>query len=241
MKLKVNHYTYKNPILDNFTILNLSDVHGEIKYLDLVLNYLKNNKVDMILSPGDIIDRIDNDNHLFVEKFKELTKYAKTYVVLGNHDNLLTTDKMIPLEEIDNNINIKELKNTKDLYYSTSSYEKISINNIIDLTFIVLPNENYESHEKTNIAKDSLSTLEDKEVNKDKFNIMLLHSPRAILSKKKIIDNKLIDKIDLILSGHNHGGLTPTWIQDLFNNHIGFFGAYRTILEKHAYGIFKKK
>ncbi len=69
---------------------------------------------------------------------------------------------------------------------------------------------------------------------------MLLHSPRAILSKKKIIDNKLIDKMNLILSGHNHGGLTPTWIQDLFNNHIGFFGAYRTILEKHAYGIFKK-
>ena len=240
MKLKINNYTYKNPKLDNYTILNFSDTHGDVVNIELILNFLKKKKVDLILVPGDIFDRIDIDNKEFVNRFKKLAQYAKTYIVLGNHDNLLKTNKMLALEGIEYNKYIKELNDTKNIFFCVSQYEKIELDKNIDLNFIVLPNYYFQKKEDIKLSKQFLSTLEDKEINKKKFNIMLIHTPRAILEKKKLINNKLINNMDLIVAGHNHGGLTPTSIQDMFNNHIGLFGPYYSILEPHSYGIFKK-
>ena len=240
MKLKVNSYIYKNPKLDNFTILNFSDTHSDVTNLNLIIEYLKKKKVDLILVPGDVLDRIDIDNSEFIKKFKELPKYAKTYIVIGNHDSLLTNNKMLSIDSLDYNNYIRQLKDTKNIFLSTDSYKKIELNNKIDLNFIVPPNYYYQKREDIKISKQFLSTLEKEKIDKKKFNIMLIHTPRAILEKKKLIDNKLINSMDLILAGHNHGGLTPTSIQDTLNNHTGLFGPYYSILEPHAYGIFKR-
>ena len=240
MKIKINNYTYKNPIVDNLTILNMSDTHGDIKHINLVLKYLENNKVDLILLPGDIYDRLnDKYNKEFLNKVKELTKYAKVYSVIGNHDVIVNNHTYIPLDKLDEYDDIKELKNIKDFYISTNPYNKIELDNI-DIHFIVLPNTFYEKRERKNLCDELLNNIENNIVNNSKFNIMLVHSPNPIIKKKKIIDNKLLDQMNLIICGHNHGGLTPTWIQDKLNNHLGLVGPYTGLFNKQAYGIYKK-
>ena len=241
MKLKVNNYIYKNPILDNFTILNLSDIHGNINNLNLVLSYLKNNKVDLIIIPGDIIDKLKDDNQEFINKLKELANYSKVYIALGNHDLAIKRDTYMTLNNISNNKYMKELINTDNIYLSTSSYEKIKHNKNIDIHLIILPNEYFTLHEKDLSKVNKLfKEVENNKVDTSKFNIMLVHSPNPLIINNKLINNKLINSMNLIVCGHNHGGLTPTFIQDIFNNHIGLFGPYYKIFNKNSYGIIKK-
>lgn len=240
MKLKVNNYIYKNPILDNFTILNLSDIHGNINNLNLVLSYLKNNKVDLIIIPGDIIDKLKDDNQEFINKLKELANYSKVYIALGNHDLAIKRDTYMTLNNISNNKYMKELINTDNIYLSTSSYEKIKHNKNIDIHLIILPNEYFTLHEKDLSKVNKLfKEIENNKVDTSKFNIMLVHSPNPLIINNKLINNKLINSMNLIVCGHNHGGLTPTFIQDIFKNHIGLFGPYYKIFNKNSYGIIK--
>ena len=240
MKLKVNHYEYKNPIIDNLTILNMSDTDGNIKHLNLILKQLKNNKVDLILLPGDILDHLDDKNNkAFISKLKELTKYAKVYSVIGNHDIIVDIHTYIPLDKINTYNDIKELKEIDNLFLSTSSYNKIELDNM-DIHFLVLPNIYYEKRERKNLCSDFLNDIEGYKVNENKLNIMLVHSPNPLIKKGKIIDNKLLNKMNLILCGHNHGGLTHTSIQDKLNNHLGLVGPYTGLFNKQAYGIYKK-
>lgn len=52
------------------------------------------------------------------------------------------------------------------------------------------------------------------------YNIFLTHSPKIISDLKTIEENKgFIQKLDLILCGHMHGGYIPKLIRKL-----GFFG-----------------
>ena len=91
MKIKVNNYLLKNPkIKKNKTIINISDIHGNIKHINGIIEVIKKIKVDYILMPGDIIDALNQNNQdIFLDKIKELAKYAKVYIALGNHDVLL--------------------------------------------------------------------------------------------------------------------------------------------------------
>ena len=78
---------------------------------------------------------------------------------------------------------------------------------------------------------------EEIKLNSNKFNILLSHTPNPLIKSKKIInDYNFINDCDLILTGHNHAGLIPTFIQDIFNNHIGLFGPFNKLISKTAYG-----
>ena len=57
-----------------------------------------------------------------------------------------------------------------------------------------------------------------------------------------IIQNNQIDTsidvikdINLISCGHNHGGLVPTFLQDIIKGHRGFVGPYLKLFQANAY------
>lgn len=67
---------------------------------------------------------------------------------------------------------------------------------------------------------------------------MLLHSCNGL-----IVDNELprrIEGVNLVLSGHNHCGLTPVIFQKLSKNNRGIIGPYNKILMKSCYGTWTK-
>ena len=240
-KIKVNEYILKNPkIKEKKTILCMSDIHGNIKALTDILEVIKNFKLDYILIPGDLIDMLTQPRQEeFLDKVIELSKYTKTYIALGNHDILLKRkDKsMIEKDEYNKHFLFKRLNNINNLKLFTEDYSNIKLDDNLTLSVLNLDNSYYKTHEKRNIFNEFINNLSINRENTDTFNILLTHSPNCLIKKKKIIINKVTENNDLILCGHNHGGLTPTWAQDLFKNHIGLVGPYNGIIESLAYGI----
>ena len=244
MKIRINKYKLKNfKVKESKIILNLSDIHGNIKALDNIIKFVKKSKIDYILIPGDIVDSLNqNMQKEFIEKVKQLAKYSKVYASIGNHDVALLKKGLIQEKEYNNYTLFKELNNTLDIKLFTKNIEYLKIDNGITITALNLPNYYYQSKEKKSSFNKYLESIENKvNINKNNFNIMLCHSPNCLASKNKIIDNKIINNMNLILSGHNHGGLVLPKIQDIINNHYGLVGPYNKIIQKNAYGIISNK
>ena len=241
MKIKVNKYILKNPkIKENKVILNLSDIHSNLKALNAIIKLLDKIKIDYILIPGDIVDILNLDNEKeFLDGIIKLSNYAKTYITIGNHDKYISKRKMCDMDIFKNSYFYNTLKDKPNIFFFCDTFNTISIDDNIDISSINLPNSYYKEKEKGNIFNNCMNEIDNKyKLNTDKFNILLSHTPNPLIKKKRIINySTIINDTNLILCGHNHGGLTPTWIQDLFNGHTGFVGPYTCFIQRNAYGI----
>lgn len=95
----------------HFQPTNIEDIEKFIYELE---NHLEKNKYDIIVSMGDLLDKHGTVNVLTlnraVDYLKMLKKYAKTYVLVGNHDMInanqfLTSNHWLyPLKGIDDNL-----------------------------------------------------------------------------------------------------------------------------------------
>ena len=238
MKIKVNKYILNNPKIKNdLTILNLSDIHSNIKALDKIISYIKNIKIDYILIPGDVVDILNLSNEKeFLNKIIELSKYAPTYITLGNHDKYLGKRNLCSMDELKETNFYKTLNNVPNLTLFTANYSHATLDDISISSFI-FDNDYYYKREKIEKFDSFIKRIDHNNLDNDKFNILLAHSPNAIIQNNHIINySNVINKTNLILCGHNHGGLTPTWIQDTINNHTGLFGPYTVLIQKNAYG-----
>lgn len=177
-------------IKKNYSFLLISDLHLHSGVTDLKLKRIKNkiqdilNKypVDIVFFTGDFIDNESGLNKLsnLLEEFKN----KKCYGVLGNHDywdyNILHF--LYPLfSKIDKKPqNIEKLKK------------------ILEKNIKILINEVYENEEFLIYGLDYKSTEAKFDFSNKKFKILLSHYPELIELYK--------DKVDLVLSGHTHGG-----------------------------------
>ena len=240
MKIKINNYELKNSkIKEDITILNLSDIHSNIKALDKIISYIKNIHIDYILIPGDVVDILNLDNEKkFLEKIIELSTYAHTYIVIGNHDKYIGTRKYTDIKNFKKLNFYKTLSNISTITLFIEDFNTININNNLSISAIVFPNNYYYKRENLNNFNTFIEKIDNNTLDDNKFNILLAHSPNKLIQKNHIINySSLINKTNLILCGHNHGGLTPTLIQDLIKNHIGLFGPYTVLIQKNAYGL----
>ena len=239
-KIRVNEYVLNSPnIKESTTILNITDTHGNINVLSDILKLLKEIKTNYICMPGDILDNIEQENQKdFTELLNKLNEFAKTYIALGNHDMTHINKKKEELSNIKNTEFYKNMKDFKGKLF-IDEVNKIDINKELTLYAINLPKDYYDSKDDIKEFYKFVDRIDIKP-DKNKFNVLLIHSPNGITRKKEIIDSKLTKDINLILCGHNHGGLTPIFIQDLFNNHLGFVGPYDSFFQNNAYGIWTK-
>ena len=69
-------------------ILILSDLHSSAKALKLLRNILDQQKIDLVLSPGDIVDHYDVNALEYIKKFLNLCRQFKVplKVVFGNNE-----------------------------------------------------------------------------------------------------------------------------------------------------------
>ena len=242
MKIKVNKYILKSPKISKKTvILNASDIHGDINNLKGIIEIVKKISIDYILLPGDTIDFLKQPSiNEFTDLITTLTKYAKVYAVLGNHEFYNDAKVYEKESDIKDTYYYKTINKTKD-YNVLFKNETISINDEIDITAINLPVEYYHKFEQKEDF-DEFMKKNDRNLNNKKFNITLCHSPNNLAIKNKLIDDyKILNDSNLILSGHNHGGITLPIIQDIFNTHYGCVGPYLRLFQKNAYGIISKE
>lgn len=241
---KINKYNINSKKVDNMTIAFLSDIHyyeGFNYNLEIeIIDKVRQMNPSFIIITGDIIDKasfLDNEfnRYKLVNFIQSLSNITKVFLILGGHDlenskeknydkykiiwhNLFDTKKNIYLLDIsvyqDDNINIIGITLEYE-YYREKPYENVNL----------IINELNKNKYKTS---------------KTKYNILLIHSPRRIITKESINNIPLLSDIDLILGGHMHDGVLPKFLKWLPTS-IGLISPHKTLFPKYARGMIHKK
>ena len=195
--LVTNYYEVDLPNLDKpIKIAFLSDFQaGKYKQTDWitkVVNRILILKPDLIFIGGD---QIDNETYApeefgYLLPLKELSKKIPTYAILGNHEygigsGLSVNDASFRVADMSSDA----IKNMKELgiYLLRNNLEKITINS--SSFYLFGGDEFWGNHLKF----DNLSNRKE-----NIPTVALIHNPSFIL--------ELHPAMDLILSGHTHGG-----------------------------------
>jgi predicted MPP superfamily phosphohydrolase len=181
VQLEEVHIKIKN-LKKPYTIVQLSDLHigGLIDY-EFIKNVVKKVNTfdaDIVVITGDLIDTMNSKDIL-----KELTnlnsKYG-TYFIVGNHEYFHQIDKIITTVK---SLGIKVLENEN--VYIGDNNNGFNLAGVYDI-FGYRTNTYIPNLQKALLNKKNSPT------------ILLAHQP-------KYIEN-VTDSVDLMLSGHTHGG-----------------------------------
>jgi len=192
--------------LNGFKIAHISDVHlpKNASNIDSIIEKVKEQKPDIIVMTGDIIDEIANIKTCGLDKLcKGLSEITKTYAVTGNHE-----------------------------YWSGHAEDWTSILTANDIDVMDNKVEIYNGNRKS-IAivglKDDDEFKAEKLKDIDKIKgmpmILLAHRPELIDS---YASNSNSVKPDIVFSGHAHGGQfrIPFINKGLIAPNQGFFPKY---------------
>ena len=175
-----------NKNIDNFRIVQISDSHlGTTIDGDEFKKYIyKINKLnpDIVVITGDFIDD-DTSYEDFINGSEALgllnTKYG-VYFIYGNHDKGYFNNRKY------NDNDIKEELNKNGVVILEDKAVDITDN------IVLIGRQDHQISDRLSV--DELV----KDIDKDKYIILLDHQPRDFDNEK--------DKVDLVLSGHTHGG-----------------------------------
>ena len=135
----------------------------------------------------------------------------------------------------------KKIKENANIEIFDKDFSSTFLCDNLKLNILNFPKKYYVDKENVEVFDKFIKKIDNNYNDNDNFNIMLVHSPNSIIQKNKIINySKTINNMNLILTGHNHGGLVPTFIQDIFNNHCGIVGPYSKIVQRNAYGFWTR-
>lgn len=197
-----------SPEFNNFKIVFIADIHFGDDFssdrLEEIVNTINSLNPDLILLGGDYADSSREYISLCFDILSNLNASFGVYGVLGNHDNI----KYIKDEMRYSGINILENK----AYWINIGKETIKVGGISDLW----GNES-----------DISPTIYN--VNKNDFVILVSHNPDFA----EEINSTDVNLIDIMFSGHTHGG------------QVTFFGLFAPINpskygEKYRTGLIKK-
>lgn len=218
--LTVTNYKIKSDkIKESTRIVLISDLHDNEfgNNNQKLIDKIKDQKPDLILLDGDMIneeaDHADSVCHLV----KELKKTAPVYYALGNHEKgylkRKTSELLGQLKAAGAQVLEKEYKDI------TANGNQIRIGGFYEYAFAV--------DDKGNMSKERMKPkirkfLEDFQ-SSDSFKIMMSHRPDSF------IFGHAVDtwKIDLVVSGHAHGGqVRIPFIGGLYGADQGWFPKY---------------
>lgn len=207
-----------------FTAVVISDLHDcqfeeENRQLAEKITQLQ---PDIILMVGDMLNAGSEDSSVPCSLIKQVSESAPVYYALGNHEK----DYM----ENDHSDLIKELERAGAVVLE-KSYVDIEINGSLvrlggmyDYAF-GLDGDNTAM----SAPEDILAFLEDFQ-NTDRVKIMLSHRPDSFIFG----DASEVWDIDLVISGHNHGGqVVLPFLGGLYGGDQGWFPTY-------VHGLYEK-
>lgn len=204
-------YTHANlpDELDGYTIVQISDLHNKEYPFDqkYLMNKIRDCQPDVIVITGDIVDSNHTDIEVAVEFAKKAVSMAPTYYITGNHEFWLS--------EADRNGLLSGLVEAGvtclDNDYVTLEQDGAEImllglddQNLADdtLTGLLSEMQNQEADRTTEEGSEPAETGEAEvadEAVSPNMTILLAHEPQYIAKYAQA-------DVDLVLSGHAHGG-----------------------------------
>lgn len=211
----ITHSEYSNAKIpesfEGFVIAQVSDLHNKKFGNDQkrLLNKLDETAPDIILVTGDLIDSKRYNLNTAMDFINGAIKIAPVYYVSGNHENWSGQYATIRSSLI--NAGVVVLDNT--MLQLTKGDSAINLLGLQDPSFI----SSNEVNELSNLG--FYNALESWSAN-DTFQILLSHRP-------EILDLYADNHIDLVFSGHAHGGqFRIPFIGGLVAPDQGLFPAY---------------
>ena len=174
---------------NNYKIIQISDFHNNTssKLTKKIVEKIKNQKPNIIVITGDLIDSTKTNVDIAIDMIKEIIEIAPIYYVTGNHEARTNEYDNLKSQMIE--LGVKILENeAQEIQLNNSTINILGIND---------PSFNKERDIlDSEIVK---SNMENIQYNKDNFTILLSHRPEVF----KIYVEK---NIDLVFTGHAHGG-----------------------------------
>lgn len=193
----------------NLTLAIVADAH--LNCIDEFIFLLRRRNPDLILIPGDLVNgaQIKNsDNHSqylqrAIALLNQISEIAPTFFSIGNHEKRLS-----PLE-------------IEELYVSKAEllqerYTKLNTNSNVIIGGLSSGNNYFKSGDNQQPDIGFISEFE----KENGFKILLSHHPEYY---GKYLKNT---KIDLIISGHAHGGQIRVLNRGLYAPGQGIFPQY---------------
>lgn len=202
-----------------FRIAQISDLHnvqfGEGN--EGLLSFLAQTDPDIIVITGDLIDSRHTDIEIALEFCESAIEIAPVYYVTGNHEA-----RVAEYENLKNGLEedgIVILENEKVQLERDEEY--ITLMGIHDPSFTT----DYLFGDAESVAAATLSELQNES---DRYTVLLSHRP-------ELFDVYVDSQIDLVFSGHAHGGqFRLPFIGGLVAPNQGFF-------PEHDAGLFSKE
>lgn len=213
-KIAIKEYSYDSDKIDQpVTIISLADLHSHSfgKNNKRLVREVEKQEPDLICIVGDAVNYYDEEDTYITSLIRQLMRIAPVYFSLGNHEiSMFNNHRYINLKQ--------DIEQTGALYLDqtyldiTVKNQKIRIGGFYDYAFNyagVSP-EQYRQKSSYLFLKDYEET--------DLFKLMLTHRPESFLDQEP--NSRW--KIDLVLSGHEHGGqLRLPFIGALYSSHLG--------------------
>lgn len=244
--IKVNEYILKDPKFNkDRTVVNMSDIHSNVVALNNIVKLLEEIKASYIYVPGDTLDSIDNQhNKEIMELLKKVGNISQTFLSVGNHEMCELSYSTGKKEEVESKGYIDfffDVAKNTNCIPMISDFSKINLAADLSVSAVNVPFSYYGKREDLEQYKKLLENVKEK-IDENKFNILLLHSPNSLIQNGKIDKSSdVIRNMNLILCGHNHGGLMPTFAQDILKGHRGLAGSYAKLLQPNAYGVYNEE
>lgn len=203
-QLKITNYDIKNSKLPKefigYKLIVLADIHNCFYNSKKIIEIIKEEKPNGVILAGDMLVYGDNqtiNNMKSLELIKEISNYSDVYYAPGNHEmgymmkknhEWIDYEKCLINNDIDN------------IYYLDNKVIDITRNkSSIKIYGLHLTDGYYKRIIKQPLDKDVINKLLN-ESETDKFNILIAHNPDYF---KEYCNWGA----DLVISGHNHGGL----------------------------------
>ena len=220
-KLQVSNYKIVNnniPVdFNNYKIVQISDFHNNQSntLTNDLIKEIEKQEPNIIVLTGDFIDSSKTNVEVAMNFIKKINTVAPIYYVSGNHEASISGYTKFKEQLLENKVIILENK-TEVLKINESSINLMGIDD---------PRMAHESFiSDSEIVKVELDNVK---YNRDKYNILLSHRP-------ELFDTYVEKEIDLILTGHAHGGqIRIPFMGGIVAPNQGFFPKYTS-------GIFEK-
>jgi len=189
-----------------YSIVQISDVHIskliDKKYIKNIVNTINKLNADIVVITGDLIDTNINNAQEALNELKYLKSKYGTYFIVGNHEYFYDVKKSINAVK---NLGITVLEN-ENVYIGPKD-KGFNLAGVYDVF----------GYRANYYEPDILKALKDKQ---NSPTVLLSHQPRYI--------NEIISGVDLVLSGHTHGGQIHP-----FNNLVKLQQPYVKGLHQH--------
>ena len=240
--MKVNRYPvqvrnlrYADTVTDaGFKMVVISDLHDHEfgKDNEKLIRCVKEQDPEMIILDGDMLNEDSKSDEVPVRLVKGLAEIAPGYYALGNHelDYIGTAEGKKMQKHPENSELVKDLTDAGACVLEEGYRDveiggcKVRIGGMYEYAFALDGDNSAE-----NLTGDVRDFLEEFQ-NTDRYKIMLCHRPDSFVFG----DASDYWKIDLVISGHDHGGqVVIPFKGGLYGGDQGWFppyvhGLYRT-------------